>query len=71
MQINDDKAMTVCRFGQEAQTCRYLGMGGQGFECFKNTSIARTIDARIEKNDFNARGKPASTCGVPLPSSAN
>jgi len=55
--MDDQKIKEVCKLGQKEATCRYLMAGPAGFECAKNTKIARAlIDARVEAGDFVAQG---------------
>jgi len=46
----------VCKIGQGNECCRYLVMGGRGFECAKHTSLATTLDLRVETETIVARG---------------
>lgn len=45
----------VCRLGDGAFTCSYLGMG-DGFECLKGTGFQKTIDQRRAKKSMRAMG---------------
>jgi hypothetical protein len=36
----------VCKIGQGAECCRYLGAGASGFCCMKNTSVKKLLDQR-------------------------
>ena len=45
----------VCKIGQGNDCCRYLIVGGKGFECAKLTTIKATIDARVAANTFTAK----------------
>ena len=46
----------VCKIGQGHECCRYLVMGGRGFECVKHTALATTLDLRVETETIVARG---------------
>lgn len=39
----------VCKIGQGKDCCRYLMVGGNGFECGKLTVFKPIIDARVRK----------------------
>lgn len=54
--MNDEKVKNVCKVGQGQDCCRYLAVGGDGFECLKNTSIAKLLDYRVKTGTINARG---------------
>ena len=36
----------TCKIGQEHDCCRYLIIGGDGFECAKLTNMKLTLDSR-------------------------
>lgn len=55
----------LCRLGQGPATCRYLGVGGSGWQCLRGTAIAEQIDARVARGDFNAQGTPETCCESP------
>ena len=46
----------TCKIGQGHLCCRYLVMGGRGFECVKHTSMATLLDNRVETETIVARG---------------
>ena len=51
------KLRAVCRIGLNGETCRYLGVGPDGFQCLKNDpSLKGMIDARVATGTFNAQG---------------
>ena len=52
----NDTITNVCKIGQGHDCCRYLTMGGKGFECQKHSSLAKLLDQRVEDEDINARG---------------
>lgn len=45
--------LPICKMGQGAECCRYLVFSSD-FACAKRSSVAATIDARVET--MNARG---------------
>jgi hypothetical protein len=56
--FNDEYRSTVCKIGQGSECCRYLTCGAQGFNCEKHTSLAWTIDGRVDQ--MTAKG---DNCG--------
>ena len=52
----DNYISTVCRIGQGHECCRYLMMGGKGFECAKLTGVKGILDKRVEEETITARG---------------
>lgn len=46
----------VCKIGQGHQCCRYLVMGGKGFECAKHTELKMLLDTRVATETITARG---------------
>jgi len=51
--ISKEQLYKVCKPGQGANTCRYIVVGAEGFECAKHTSLRGTIDKRT---DMHAKG---------------
>ena len=45
----------VCK-PKTTETCRYLGIGPDGWECLKHTVHAPYLDARVEAGTIRARG---------------
>lgn len=45
---NEKYVDDVCKMGQGADCCRYLGRGEDGWECFKESGLKATIDARVD-----------------------
>ena len=45
----------TCKIGQGQDCCRYLVVGGQGFECAKYTDNKSLLDARAINGDMTAR----------------
>ena len=40
----------ICKMGQGSACCRYLGMGENGFECFKTDAHTKMwIDGRVNR----------------------
>jgi hypothetical protein len=47
----------VCKIGQGEKCCRYLIVGGQGFECAKvQEPMKALIDKRVAEGSFRAKG---------------
>lgn len=46
----------VCKIGQGNDCCRYLVLGGNGFECAKHTELATLLDTRVKDNTITAQG---------------
>lgn len=47
---------TVCKFGHKSETCRYIGLGPNGFVCAKHTRLKPVLDERVKKELMIARG---------------
>ena len=54
--IDDEKLKTVCKIGQGKDCCRYLACGTKGFECMKNTYLAKLLDSRVKACTMTAQG---------------
>lgn len=55
----------VCKIGQGPDCCRYLVANAKGIQCGKlDTSLHRTIDARVASNTFTAKGDHCD--GLPM-----
>ena len=52
----NDHVKNVCKLGQWKECCRYLIMGGGGFDCAKHTSVAALLDKRVADEEMHARG---------------
>lgn len=52
----NDQVKNVCKIGQGHDCCRYLMMGGLGFECAKGTATAAILDIRVLSESMTARG---------------
>ena len=68
----NDHVKGVCKIGQAHDCCRYLAMGGEGFECLKNTSLAVTIDTRVMMGTIyaqanNCEGKTIQELNIETP----
>lgn len=46
--FTDEHRTNVCKIGQGSDCCRYLAMGSS-WKCLKKTSMASSIDFRIDK----------------------
>ena len=49
-------AKDICKLGQAEDCCRYLMVGGNGFECAKLTKLKKTIDKKVKSGIFKAQG---------------
>ena len=52
----EEHVKKVCKIEQGEETCRYLTMSPDGWNCAKSGSLRRAIDERIEKGTMNAKG---------------
>jgi len=55
----NDYVTDTCKAGQGHQCCRYLILGGTGFECAKLTSMRPTLDNKgdnMTARDDNCEG---------------
>jgi hypothetical protein len=52
----NEHVKNVCRIGQGHSCCRYLVMGGNGFECAKHTELKTLLDTRVATETITARG---------------
>ena len=47
----------VCRIGRGAETCKYLSLGKEGFECMKDFAVSKKIiDTYFDKDQKVAQG---------------
>ena len=46
----------VCKIGQGNECCRYVTVGGNGFECVKHTSLKNYLDNRVKEKSMVAQG---------------
>lgn len=46
----------TCKIGQDNDCCRYLILGGSGFECAKLGSLKDILDQRAESKTMVAQG---------------
>jgi hypothetical protein len=53
---DDSWVESMCKIGQNFDTCRYLTLGARGWSCEKNTPLGRFIDRRVEHDEQTARG---------------
>ena len=42
--LSEGHVNNVCKVAQGSATCSYLVLGGDGFECMKNTDFKQAID---------------------------
>lgn len=56
---------SVCKPGQQEKTCRYVGLGPNGFFCAKNTPMKSALDERAESEKSRARGDNCDGLGEP------
>lgn len=54
--IRVDVAKTKCRWTKGVETCRYLAIRADGFECLRNTSERFLIDRRVARGTAHAKG---------------
>ena len=55
--INDAHVKAACRPGAGADTCRYLTMGPDGWNCAKtDEGVKRQLDARVARGLMTSRG---------------
>ena len=55
--LTEDHVWTVCRPGEGAATCRYLGSDGSGWRCLKLLEdYAAMLDERAAEGTIQARG---------------
>lgn len=52
----EEEAKTLCKAGQGADCCRYLGVGGFGWTCLKLTDMRGFLDRRVAAGQMNSRG---------------
>jgi hypothetical protein len=46
----------TCKIGQAEKCCRYLVVGGDGFECLKLTDQKPVIDYKVRSGSFTSKG---------------
>lgn len=51
-----DYIIDVCKIGQGAACCKYLGVGSKGFECMKVSDLKALIDDKWVKERHVAQG---------------
>jgi len=56
----------VCKKGEGQETCRYIGLGPEGFVCVKNTKLARFLDERVANDQLKAQGDNCNGLGEPI-----
>ena len=60
MEVTKKQAEEICKIGKGTQTCSFLMMGGNGFECAKQTSFESAILVRRNAGKMNAMGNNCS-----------
>ncbi|MEK7503001.1 MAG: hypothetical protein AAB556_00990 [Patescibacteria group bacterium] len=60
MQITKKQVDEVCKLGQGPNTCSFLMVGMDGFECAKQTSFESLIRSRRNAGAMNAKGDNCS-----------
>ena len=53
--VPQEKVKEICKPGT-TECCRYLVVGGDGFECAKHTSLKGILDTRAEVGQMRATG---------------
>ena len=56
----------ICKIGQGRECCRYLIVGGLGFECAKLTKLKTLLDKRVLKDSMTAQGDNCKGYSVKL-----
>ncbi len=56
MALSIDTVRETCKLGKGAECCRYLSMGGTGFQCEKLGPIRGIIDSRMNNGTMQAQG---------------
>ena len=51
---------SVCKIHQGEQTCRYIGLGVNGFVCVKHSPMHPVLDEKVEKKEIVACGNNCS-----------
>lgn len=55
--MDNVKLKEVCKIGSGPETCRYIVVGANGFECAKNKpSLSVIIDSRLKQGTLHAQG---------------
>lgn len=57
---------TVCKVGQGALCCRYLGVGLNGYQCDKHSPLRVVIDARADYMVSKGDNCPGFDRKIPL-----
>lgn len=60
MKVEATHVQNVCRSQKPGGTCSFLMMGGDGWECAKDTPFESALRARSEKRVMNAMGDNCS-----------
>ena len=55
-EITQEEMHTLCKIGQGAETCRYLGNAGSDPRCLKHTALAARVDDRVKSGSMIAQG---------------
>ena len=55
--IPDDYVKETCKIGQGEETCAFLMMGAEGFECAKdNEPVRMIVQIRLDAGTMSAQG---------------
>lgn len=54
--IPEDYIDNVCKMGQREDTCAYLALGRNGFECAKDSELRLYIEHRLAAGTLRAKG---------------
>jgi len=54
--ISDEHLEKFCKPGKGAETCSYIGLGPDGFECQKGGPLQAAIDKRRAEGSMGAMG---------------
>lgn len=54
--VSREELKTVCRMGEGAACCRYLGADADGIECLKHSKLRGLIDGRVAAGTMVAQG---------------
>lgn len=58
--VPDGHQVNICKFGKGPETCSFLGMTGNEFQCLKGSSLESVIRQRRRENSIRAKGDNCS-----------
>lgn len=58
--LTEEHIGKCCKPGKGKETCRYLTMGPDGWDCEKGTSMGQLLDERVKANTIGAQGDNCS-----------